>query len=101
MHPDNRFNGSKPIAVSMEDWKRWRGMRNRLPNLHLLEGRSNGSKNDMRLVDYYNDMNDEQKVEFCKQAMIPQDVSLEIEDFEKFYEERKAILAERIRDLLE
>lgn len=100
LHPENRFNGSKPISVSIEDWKRWRGMRNRLPNLHLLEGRSNGSKNDMRLVDYYNDMNDEQKAEFCKQAMIPQDVSLEIEDFEKFYEARKAILTERIRELL-
>jgi hypothetical protein len=81
LHPESRFNGSKPISVSMEDWKKWRGMRNRLSNLHLLEGRSNGSKNDMRLVDYYNDMNDEQKAEFCKQAMIPKDVSLEIEDF--------------------
>ena len=100
LHPESRFNGSKPISVSMEDWKRWRGMRNRLPNLHLLEGRSNGSKNDMRLVDYYNDMNDEQKAEFCKQAMIPQDVSLEIEDFEIFYEKRKAILTEKIRELL-
>lgn len=100
LHPDNRFNESKPVSVTMEDWKRWRGMRNRLPNLHLLEGRSNGSKNDMRLVDYYNDMNDEQKAEFCKQAMISQDVSLEIEDFEKFYEARKAILTERIRELL-
>ncbi|MGR5915689.1 hypothetical protein ACT7CS_02090 [Bacillus pacificus] len=45
-------------------------------------------------------MNDEQKAEFCKQAMIPKDVSLEIEDFEKFYEARKAILTERIRELL-
>lgn len=54
----------------------------------------------MRLVDYYNDMNDEQKAEFCKQAMIPQDVSLEIEDFEKLYEARKVILTERIRELL-
>ena len=100
LHPDNRFNGSKPITVTIEGWKRWRGMRNRLPNLHLLEGRSNGSKNDMRLVDYYNDMNDGQKADFCKQAMIPKDVSLEIEDFEKFYEERKAIITERIRELL-
>lgn len=100
LHPDNRFNESKPISVSMEDWRRWRGMRNRLPNLHLLEGRSNGSKNDMRLVDYYNDMNDGQKAEFCKQAMIPQAVSLEIEDFEKFYNARKAILMERIHELL-
>ena len=100
LHPDNRFNESKPITVSVEDWRRWRGMRNRLPNLHLLEGRSNGSKNDMRLVDYYNDMNDGQKTEFCKQAMIPQVVSLEIEDFEKFYEARKAIIMERIHELL-
>lgn len=100
LHPENRFNGSKPVSVTIEEWKRWRGMRNRLPNLHLLEGRSNGSKNDMRLIDYYNDMNDEQKEKFSKQAMIPQDVSLEIEDFEKFYEARKAILAEKIRELL-
>ena len=100
LHPDNRFIESKPISVSMEDWRRWRGMRNRLPNLHLLEGRSNGSKNDMRLVDYYNDMNDGQKAEFYKQAMIPQDVSLEIEDYETFYEARKAMLMERIHELL-
>lgn len=100
LHPFDRFDGSKPISVSMEDWRRWRGNRNRLSNLQLLEGRSNGSKNAMRLVDYYNDMNDEQKAEFCKQAMIPKDASLEIEDFEKFYEARKAILTERIRELL-
>lgn len=100
LHPDDRFNGSKPLSVSVGDWKRWHGMRNRLPNLHLLEGRSNGSKNAMRLVDYYNDMNDEQKAEFYKQAMIPKDTSLEIENFEKFYEARKTILTERIRALL-
>lgn len=100
LHPDSRFSGSKPIAVTIESWKRWYGMRNRLPNLHLLEGRSNGSKNDMRLVDYYNDMNNGQKADFYKQAMIPQDVSLEFEEFEKFYEARKAIIMERIRELL-
>ncbi|RKD24553.1 hypothetical protein BEP19_09235 [Ammoniphilus oxalaticus] len=100
LHPDNRFNESKPVTVSVEDWRNWRGLRNRLPNLHLLEGRSNGSKSDMRLVDYYNDMNDEQKTDFYKHAMIPQDLSLEIEDFGTFYEARKAILTEKIRELL-
>lgn len=54
------------------------------------------SKSHMRLVDYYNDMNDEQKAEFCKQTMIPKGVSLEFENFEKFYEARKAILTEKI-----
>lgn len=100
LHPYDRFDGSKPISVSMEDWRRWRGLRNRLPNLQLLEGRSNGSKSSMRLIDYYNDMNDEQKAEFYKQAIIPQDVSLEIESFEVFYNKRKEILAVKIRELL-
>mgnify|MGYP003533505222 FL=1 len=100
LHPDSRFDGNKPVSVSMEDWRRWRGNRNRLPNLHLLEGRSNGSKNDMRLMDYYNDMNDTQKVEFCEQSFIPKDVSLELENFEEFYEKRKEILTDKIRELL-
>ena len=100
LHPFDRFDGSKPISVSMEDWRRWRGNRNRLPNLQLLEGRSNGSKNDMRLVDYYNDMNDDQKTDFCKQAIIPYGISLELEHFDEFYEKRKAILTEKLRELL-
>lgn len=100
LHPFDRFDGSNPVSVSMKDWKRWRGNRNRLPNLHLLEGRSNGSKNDMRLVDYYNDMNDEQKTKFRKQAIIPDGVSLELDNFDEFYEKRKAILMDRIRALL-
>ncbi|WOV83661.1 DUF262 domain-containing protein [Sporosarcina jeotgali] len=100
LHPDNRFSEAKPVSVSIEDWKNWRALRNRLPNLHLLEGRSNGSKSDIRLVDYYNDMNDEQKKSFYNQAMIPENISLEIESFDKFYNERKSILAVRIRNLL-
>ena len=100
LHPENRFNAAKPISVSVEDWKKWYGNRNRLPNLHLLEGRSNSSKNDMRLIDFYNDMNIEQKDFFCKTAIIPTDVSFEIENFDNFYEERKKLLAKHILDLL-
>ena len=68
--------------------------------LQLLEGRSNGSKNAMRLVDYYNDMNEEQKAMFRKEALIPDDVSLELENFEEFYEKRKELLTTKIRQLL-
>lgn len=100
LHPYDRFDSTNPISVSMEDWRRWRGNRNRLPNLQLLEGRSNGSKNAMRLVDYYNDMNDEQKAVFRKNALIPEGVSLELENFEEFYEKRKDLLAAKIRELL-
>ena len=100
LHPYDRFDSTKPISVPMEDWMRWRSNRNRLPNLQLLEGRMNGSKNSMRLVDYYNDMNEEQKAIFCQQALIPEGVSLELENFGEFYDKRKALLADKIRQLL-
>ncbi len=100
LHPYDRFDSTKPIGVSMEDWKKWRSNRNRLPNLQLLEGRSNGSKNNMRLVDYFNDMNDEQKKAFYKQAIVPESVSLELENFEEFYEQRKSLLMDMLRKLM-
>lgn len=100
LHPYDRFDSTKPISVPMEDWMRWRSNRNRLPNLQLLEGRMNGSKNSMRLVDYYNDMNEEQKAIFCQQALIPEGVSLELDNFGEFYDKRKALLADKIRQLL-
>lgn len=100
LHPESRFSESKPPAISIDDWKRWRSLRNRLPNLQLLEGRSNGSKLDMPLIDYYNDMNEKQREEFCAHALIPQTASLEFSHFEEFYEQRKALMAQRIRNLL-
>lgn len=100
LHPYDRFDENKPVSVAMDIWRRWRSNRNRLPNLHLLEGRSNGSKNAMRLVDYWNDMNDSQKADFTSQALLPTDTSLEIENFEDFYEKRKVILATKIKELL-
>ena len=45
-------------------------------------------------------MNDEQKALFRKQALIPDGVSLELDHFDEFYEKRKAILVQKIRDLL-
>lgn len=104
LHPFARFDTNKPPQVTIEKWKLWRGMRNRLPNLHLLEGRSNASKSDMRLIDYYNDMNEVQKQAFMEQATIPKDVSLDFEDFEDFdvfYEKRKEVLSNHIRALLQ
>ena len=45
-------------------------------------------------------MNKEQKTIFYRQALIPEEVSLEIEHFDEFYEARKELLAKRIKALL-
>lgn len=101
LHPYERFNESKPLNVSIENWTRWKSMRNKLPNLQLLEGRSNGSKNDMSLVDFYNQMNQSQREDFVKNSFIPlEEVSLEFHDFENFYNERRKLLLNKIKELL-
>lgn len=100
LHPDVRFMESKPSGVTKEQWSEWRSWRNRLANLQYLEGRSNGSKNDMPLIDYYNDMNEDQQRLFRKEALIPDGCSLEISDFGRFYQERRNLIRERILEML-
>lgn len=100
LYPLSRFNGSNPISVDMGTWRKWRGNCNRLSNLQLLNRSSNASKNDMPLIDYYNDMNDNQRLEFRKQAFIPEGVGLELKHFGEFYEKRKEILTLKLKGLL-
>ena len=100
LHPESRFAETKPFSISMEEWKIWYNNRNRLPNLQLLNDLENKSKSNRRLIDYCNNMTDEQKQEFYKKSIIPQDVSLEFDNFEEFYEKRKELLKEKILELL-
>ncbi len=100
LHPASRFKETNPIGVSISDWSNWRKVCDTLPNLNLLEGRSNASKSAESLQAFYDDMNDEQKQVFRKHAMIPDGVSLELQDFGIFYEKRKELLREKIRELL-
>jgi len=100
LHPESRFQNTKPPTITPEIWTRWWQNRNRLPNIHLFEGRSNGSKGAMPLIDFFGEMNPEQRTRFLETAMIPADISFEIERFEEFYEGRKRLLTEKIRALL-
>lgn len=101
LHPFERFNESKPLKVKYEDWNKWRTMRNRLPNLQYLDRSSNRSKNDMPLIDFYNQMTNEQKEKFISNSYIPtNNVTLEIEDFEIFYNKRAELLLKKIKQLV-
>lgn len=71
LHPESRFRQNEPFSVSNDDWMKWCGNRNRLPNLHSLEWITNRRKSDMSLIDFYNSMTREQKTTFNENAMIP------------------------------
>lgn len=100
LHPYDRFTQYPPSGITMVKWAEWRAMRNRLPNLHYLEGRENGSKNAMPLEQYLNEMTTQQQIEFKRNSYIPEDVSYDIGHFEEFYNKRKALLKTKIKSLL-
>ena len=100
LHPESRFTETKPFSITMEEWKKWYSNRNRLPNLQLLDENENKSKSNRRLIDYCNNMTNEQKQEFYNKSIIPQNVSLEFDNFQEFYEKRKQLLKEKIIELL-
>lgn len=102
LHPCERFSDDnrKPSAIKFEEWKEWKGNRNRLANLHLLEGRSNASKKDVPLISYVDDMNQEQKQLFYEHSFVRPSISLEFDNFGRFYLERKRLLADKIKELL-
>lgn len=101
LHPRVCFDKNKPIGVTDEEWRDWHKKRDKLPNLQYISKYNNAFKNDTPLYDLYNDIPSEsERKNFIDIDFIPQNISLEIKDFGKFYEERKQLLKNKIRELL-
>lgn len=91
LHPYKSFDTKnlKRLGLSDEKIAEWQEKRNQLPNLHLLEGSKNESKNDRPLKDWINNKKTEIK---C----LPQDASYDLDDFDNFFEQRKKLLREEL-----
>lgn len=101
LHPRVCFDKNKPIGVSDEEWRDWHKKRDKLPNLQYISKHNNAFKNDIPLYDLYNSISSEtERKNFIDIDFIPKDISLEIKNFGKFYEERKKLLKDKIRMLL-
>ncbi|MBR5096027.1 MAG: DUF262 domain-containing protein [Treponema sp.] len=100
IHPKSNFDREAPAGITDEQWREWHRNRDRLPNLQLLDKYSNQFKSDMPLIEFYNSLPSNEQDKFRSSSFIPSDVSLEIKSFGEFYEKRKALLKERIKDLL-
>ena len=101
LHPRSCFDKNKPVGVSDEQWREWHKNRDKLPNLQYISKISNAYKNDIPLYDFCNSIPSKtDRQSFLDMAFIPQNISLEIKDFGKFYEERKKLLKDKIRELI-
>lgn len=94
-HPHASFgvNNLRSLGLSDEKIKEWQYKRNLLPNLQFLEGRENESKNMTPLKDWLE--SDSRHILDYK----PDGVSLELKDFELFFETRKQLIKERLIEI--
>ena len=94
-HPYVAFENKtiKELNLPEEKVKEWKKKRNLLPNLQLLEGSENESKNKKPLVDWIAEGNN---VEY-----LPEDVSFDFKDFEQFFERRREILKTELKKIFE
>lgn len=70
-----------------------------LPNLQLLDANENMSKNDTNLKEWVDKNCGDDKEKFLKDHLIP-NVDLSLENFNEFYEKRKEILINKLKEIL-
>lgn len=81
----------KNLGLSDEKVIDWQVKRNLLPNLQFLEGRENSSKNKTSLLQWVNDGN---TIKY-----LPEGVSLELINFELFFDERRKIIKKELLEI--
>lgn len=94
-HPYIGFEKKNILQLGLPEEKimEWQKKRNLLPNLQFLEGAENESKNKTPLKKWVNDGND-----FCYH---PEGVSLELIDFDIFFEKRRDLIKEELKKIFE
>ena len=94
-HPYNAFENKniKSLDISEEKIAEWQKKRNLLPNLQFLEGGENESKNCASLIDWCAGGNDF--------AYHPDNISLELADFDEFFEARRKLMKEKLLQILD
>ena len=85
------FADETEVNLSDEKIEEWQFKRNLLPNLQFLERSKNESKNNTPLKDWIQSGN---KIEY-----MPSNVSLELKDFDKFFEERRKLLKNELKNV--
>ncbi|WP_347069042.1 DUF262 domain-containing protein [Flavobacterium sp. WV_118_3] len=102
IHPASKFDidNFNLIGLNKEEHDEWLKRRDSIPNLQLLEGRQNESKNATAFNIWLSRKNEYDQTHFKTSNYIPEDISIEFKDFLIFYEKRKTKLKEELKKVL-
>lgn len=107
IHPNTRFSDAKLRDEGIDEakWMHWQNLKDTIPNLQLMEGTENASKNATHFSDWFigTDGNGKKNVsdsdKFCADNFIPK-VDFEFSNFEIFYEKRKELMTSQLIKVL-
>jgi len=104
IHPASKFSATNfdAIGLSKEEREEWSKLKDMVPNLQLMEGRQNESKNDTTFIDWLPKKFKEKSAQehFKFSNFIPEEESLELKNFMAFFEKRKTKLKEELKKIL-
>lgn len=102
IHPASKFTADtfNTLALSVEEQEEWMKMRDMIPNLQLMEGRQNESKNALDFEIWLGKKEPSEQQHFKIINYIPENESLEFRNFKSFFEKRKIKLGEALRKVL-
>jgi uncharacterized protein with ParB-like and HNH nuclease domain len=107
IHPSTCFTDSKlkKAGIPNTKWTHWQEINDTLPNLQIMEGQENESKQATPFKDWIvghsnGCPNVADVAKFKTDNFIPSSINLSINHFDKFYEERRSLLEKAIRKVL-
>lgn len=109
IHPNAGFSDSKLklLGLSDDQINTWKEIKDTIPNLQLMEGRENESKNAKPFIDWFNgkdskgSLNVNDKAKFLADNFISDQIDLKFENFEEFYKIREVKLKEELSKILD
>jgi hypothetical protein len=102
IHPAAGFTNDKfdEMGIPREQWQDWTNCRDCVPNLQLMEGRQNESKNAKPLKKWVETMSESERATFASSNYFPVNVGMEFKDFMKFFKQRKEVLRNELKKVL-
>lgn len=102
MHPSSGFSKERleQIGLDREMQALWLEWRDQIPNLQLMEGAQNLSKQATPLKDWLAKMSEQERQNFHVQNRIPADANLEFSSFPDFFSARRELLRNILSELL-
>lgn len=102
IHPAVGFTDEKlhEMGIPKEQWQEWSNCRDCVPNLQLMEGRQNESKNATPLEEWVEKIPESKRATFAGNNYFPENVDLGFRDFMTFFKQRKEVLRNELKKVL-